>query len=304
MEPGPAQNASTIFVCDLDGTLLRSDATLSAFARDGLGRLIEAGAHLTIASARGTAGMRALLEGVPLRLPVIELNGAFVSELDSGRHLAGNVLSEQDACAALEAILATGVDPVVSSWDGQRDRVHFGARVNESIGWYVEEKKAHGDPRLNACADLLAMARREQVAQITTFALGDEAGMLIKLLARALGDDADRPRLPQLLPPRLDRNHGSALRGGQGGGDPRPACGLRCARGGGGCLRRSPQRPRAVRGGSAKRGAGKRPSGRAGSRHRGGCLQRRGWDRALPARAPPAVRGRRRLGGMNPRGSC
>jgi Cof subfamily protein (haloacid dehalogenase superfamily) len=190
-----------IYVCDLDGTLLRSDATLSPFARDGLDRLIEAGIQLTVASARGTVGMRALLEGVRLSLPVIELNGAFVSELESGRHVASSVLAERDACAALEAILATGVDPVVSTWDGSRDRVHFGTRFNESIEWYVEEKKAHRDPRLSACEDLLAVARSEQVAQITTFASDGEGGPLIDQLRSALGDDASVHGSPNIYWP-------------------------------------------------------------------------------------------------------
>jgi Cof subfamily protein (haloacid dehalogenase superfamily) len=191
----------SIYVCDLDGTLLRSDGTLSAFSRDGLNRLVEAGVQLTVASARGAAGMRALLEGVRLRLPVIELNGAFVSELGSGRHIAGNVLSEQDACAALEGILATGVDPVLSTWDGRRDRVHFGTRVNESIGWYVEEKRAHRDPRLTACEDLLAVARIEQVAQVTTFALDCEGGPLVERLRSALGEDATVHGSPNVYRP-------------------------------------------------------------------------------------------------------
>ncbi|HEY6549615.1 MAG TPA: HAD hydrolase family protein, partial [Solirubrobacterales bacterium] len=193
--------SSVIYICDLDGTLLRSDATLSAFARDGLNRLIEAGVQLTVASARATAGMRALLEGVWLQLPVIELNGAFVSELASGRHVASSVLSERDACAALEVILATGVDPVLSTWDGRRDRVHFGTRVNESIGWYVEEKKAYRDPRMTACGDLLAVARFEQVAQITTFALDHEAGSLTKELCAVLGADATVHGAPNLYRP-------------------------------------------------------------------------------------------------------
>lgn len=85
-------DAAEVYVCDLDGTLLRSDGTLSAFSRQGLNRLLDAGIGLTVASARGTPGMRSLLAGVAIRLPVIELNGAFVSELESGRHLAGNVL--------------------------------------------------------------------------------------------------------------------------------------------------------------------------------------------------------------------
>jgi Cof subfamily protein (haloacid dehalogenase superfamily) len=181
------ESRSALYVCDLDGTLLRSDATLSDFARDGINRLLDAGVHLTLASARGTAGMRALLDGVRLRLPVIELNGAFVSEMHSGRHVAGNVLSARDACAALEVILSTGVDPVLSTWDGSRDRVHFGPRANDSLSWYVEEKRRHRDPRLAPCDDLLAVAAGEQVAQITTFALDREADALTDRLRGAVG---------------------------------------------------------------------------------------------------------------------
>jgi 5-amino-6-(5-phospho-D-ribitylamino)uracil phosphatase len=183
-------SAPPIYVCDLDGTLLRSDATLSDFTRAGLNQLIDAGIPLTVASARGTAGMRSLLTGVRLRLPVIELNGAFVSELDSGRHVVSNVLSSQDACAALKVVLTTGVDPVVSTWDGYCDRVHFGARTNDSISWYVEEKKRYRDPRLRPCDDLLAIAEVEAVAQITTFSPEGEAAELTDRLRGSLGEEA------------------------------------------------------------------------------------------------------------------
>jgi Cof subfamily protein (haloacid dehalogenase superfamily) len=183
-------SAPTIHVCDLDGTLLRPDATLSDFARDGLNRLVDAGVLITVASARGAAGIRAVLPGVQLRLPVIELNGAFISELESGRHVVSSVLCRQDAAAALEVILSTGVDPVLSTWDGRRDRVHFGSRANDSIRWYVEEKRRHRDPRLTPCGDLLAIAGAEEVAQITTFALDSEAAALTGLLCASAGPEA------------------------------------------------------------------------------------------------------------------
>lgn len=181
---------SLVYVCDLDGTLLRSDGTLSDFAKRGLGQLLNAGVRLTVASGRGTPAMRALLAGVPLKLPVIELNGAFVSELGSGRHLVSNMLTSSEACAAVKAILETGVDPVLSSWDGRRDRVHFGPRADESTSWYVEEKRVYGDPRLTPCDDLLAVARRERVAQITTFAPDAEAAGLTRRLRELVGSGA------------------------------------------------------------------------------------------------------------------
>ncbi len=179
-----------VCVCDLDGTLLRSDGTLSEFAEHGLNRLLDAGVNLTVASARGTPGMRSLLCGVRMRLPVIELNGAFVSEVESGRHLVSNLLSEEEACAAVELLLETGNDPVISTWDGRRDGVHFGSRTNESTTWYVEEKRRYRDPRLAPCADLLGKARDEEVAQITTFATDEQAVALAERLALAVGDGA------------------------------------------------------------------------------------------------------------------
>jgi 5-amino-6-(5-phospho-D-ribitylamino)uracil phosphatase len=179
-----------LYICDLDGTLLRSDGELSDFARGGLNELLSAGLGLTVASSRATPAMRALLAGVDLRLPVIEFNGAFVSELESGRHLASNVLSNSVACAAVEAILATGADPVVSAWDGSRDRVHFGRRMNEGTDWYLVEKRAYGDPRLTPCRDLLGAAGREEVASIVGFVRDTEAAALNESLREAVGGEA------------------------------------------------------------------------------------------------------------------
>lgn len=184
------QAVEPLYVCDLDGTVLRSDGTLSDFAREGLNDLLAAGVAITVASSRATPAMRELLAGVDLRLPVIEFNGAFISELDSGRHLASNALPSAVACAAVEAILETGADPVVSGWDGSRDRVHFGRRMNEGTSWYVEEKRAYGDPRLTACDDLISAAGDGDVASVVGFIADAEAALAVERLRAAVGEEA------------------------------------------------------------------------------------------------------------------
>lgn len=187
---GSGDPDSTIYVCDLDGTLLRSDGTLSDFAKHGLNQLLGAGVRLTIASSRRTVAMRALLGGVRLRLPVVELNGAFVSELGSGRHLASNVLSAEVACAVVEAIGTTGADPVLSAWDGRNDWVHFGSRANEALRWYVAEKRAYGDPELAPCEDLLGVAGRQRIAAITAFVADPDAPEVTERVRALVGDSA------------------------------------------------------------------------------------------------------------------
>ncbi len=213
----------TLYICDLDGTLLRSDATLSDFAREGLNQLIDAGACLTVASARGTAGMRSLLAGVRFQLPVIELNGAFVSEMQSGRHVASSVLSEQDACGALEVVLSTGVDPIISTWDGRRDRVHFGSRTNDSLSWYVEEKRRYRDPRLAPCDDLLAIARAEAVAQIIDVHARSRSCRVERSAPRRDQRGGNGARRWQPVLAGLDRSNDPAPSRRKGGGGSGPA---------------------------------------------------------------------------------
>ena len=80
----------SLYISDLDGTLLRSDATLSPYSRTGLQRLLQEGIAFTVASARSAVSMRPILDGITLTLPIIEFNGAFLSDLATGRHLLVN----------------------------------------------------------------------------------------------------------------------------------------------------------------------------------------------------------------------
>jgi 5-amino-6-(5-phospho-D-ribitylamino)uracil phosphatase len=134
--------------------------------------------------------MRSLLAGVGLTLPVIELNGAFISEFGSGRHLTSNLLPAQVASAAVDAIAATGADPVLTAWDGNSDHVYFSPRANEGTSWYVEEKRAYHDSELAPCGDLRAVVKEEQIAAITGFVKDAEATALTELLNELVGDVA------------------------------------------------------------------------------------------------------------------
>ena len=94
-----------LYITDLDGTLLRSDATLSAFSRSVLADLLSRGVLFTVASARSVTSIRPILNGLPLPLPVIEFNGAFISDLDTGRHAIINDI-DRDLAVRLDHEIA------------------------------------------------------------------------------------------------------------------------------------------------------------------------------------------------------
>lgn len=74
-------NTPTLFVTDLDGTLLQSDGTISSYSKDMLNQLIQDGALITAATGRSGATAAPLFEGVSLSLPLITLNGSALFDI-------------------------------------------------------------------------------------------------------------------------------------------------------------------------------------------------------------------------------
>jgi len=144
---------SRVYVTDLDGTLLDDDARLSDRTRSGLINLLDEGLPLTVASARSVVAMQSILAGLDLPLPVIEFNGAFISDLVTGRHLVTHDLGADNAVAAYEFSLAAGCLPFVSSFDGVSDRLYYSEVRNPGMAWYVEDRLASEDSRLCRTAD-------------------------------------------------------------------------------------------------------------------------------------------------------
>ncbi len=179
-----------VCVCDLDGTLLRSDATLSTFARDGLNRLINAGVGVTVASGRSLQAMRALMSGVTLELPVIGLNGALISNLRSGQHRHIRALGSSSARASIAMLAADGASPVLTSWDGSRDWVHYASAMNAASDWWVAEKREYGDPRLRPSENLDAVAAQQDVVLITGFVPDRSAERVVGQLRTRLAETA------------------------------------------------------------------------------------------------------------------
>lgn len=143
-----------LFISDLDGTLLDSETTLSRYSRDTLNALLDQGRLFTVASARSVASMRHVLAGLRLRLPVVEVNGAFVSDLTGGRHYVVHELHRDILPGLWQLIARSGHVPFISTYDGNADRCYYGDITNGGMAWYVRNRKLNQDPRMHYLDDL------------------------------------------------------------------------------------------------------------------------------------------------------
>jgi len=137
-----------LFVSDLDGTLLNWQRQLPEPARRDLVALLQRGLPFTVVSARSMATIRRILAGLPISLPVIELNGAFISEFATGRHLISHPMERTVVEELLDLIQGSGLSPFIVTFDGQSDHLYHGELVNEAMVRFHGERVSQNDKRL------------------------------------------------------------------------------------------------------------------------------------------------------------
>ena len=73
-------DTDTLYVTDLDGTLLQPDVSVSARSRSMLAELLAEGLPLTVATARTSFTVMPLLARLPFTLPLILQNGSVLHD--------------------------------------------------------------------------------------------------------------------------------------------------------------------------------------------------------------------------------
>jgi Cof subfamily protein (haloacid dehalogenase superfamily) len=178
-----------LYVSDLDGTLLQDDATLSPRGHSLLTELLDDGVPFTVASARSIASMGPILQGLDLPLPVIEFNGAFLSDLSTGEHLWVNDIQQPVLDSVYEMICSHGLAPFVSTFDGCADRLYAPPATHAGMQWYLDDRLAVGDRRLRQVEDV-SVGLAHQVVCLTVI---DRAEVIEPLAAKlaTFGDAID-----------------------------------------------------------------------------------------------------------------
>lgn len=140
----------TLYVSDLDGTLLDADGALSDTSRATLATLLGAGTAFTVATARSPFTTFRALDPLPLTLPVVAYGGATAVDPVDRRALWWDPFDAPVLHSLIAASLAAGLTPLVFWLDGDgdgRDRVSW-VRGAETSGVDSFLESRAGDPRL------------------------------------------------------------------------------------------------------------------------------------------------------------
>ena len=137
----------TLYVSDLDGTLLRSDERTSDYTNGIINRLTEQGMIFSYATARSLVTAKKVTRGLCARIPLIVYNGAFVMDNVTGDLLIANYFT-QDIREVLWQLLEHEIYPIVYSYiNGAEKFSYIRERCTKGMIDFLQTRK--GDPRDN-----------------------------------------------------------------------------------------------------------------------------------------------------------
>lgn len=204
-----------LYLSDLDGTLLRSDATLDSeavyfledFSKDHL---------FSIATARSLYTTHWVLGDLKLKLPGIFYNGALVLDFETKEPVWVATLAEEATDIVEEAVREEGILPIVYSYDREKKQDFFHYLTEETptaIDHFFEDRK--DDPR-NCKVDRFEDLFQGQVFLCSIHA---EEAILLKLKRRLDGicqclyyrDTYTKRPLLEILSPRATKGHAAKV---------------------------------------------------------------------------------------------
>ena len=113
----------TLYITDLDGTLLDSDSKISDYSKARLNELAHKGAMVTFATARTPATVTEIFNGVKLNVPGIVMTGAAIYDMHRQLYVDAKFLNKEIVEAALPIFAERGVSPFLYAL-GHDNRLH------------------------------------------------------------------------------------------------------------------------------------------------------------------------------------
>ncbi|MCR8644425.1 HAD-IIB family hydrolase [Paenibacillus sp. N1-5-1-14] len=174
-----------VFITDLDGTLLRSDQTLSNHTVDTLTCLLEQDTIVTFATARGSISAQNVVGRVPWKYPVILYNGALLMDWTNDRVIDGYWLDQRVTNEVIAVGRQYGITPLLFTLDANdRERVWHERLVRRGVTEFVRSRK--DDPRFVEVAKLQC-PDDERTLAVTYIGLKDELEPILADVNAKLG---------------------------------------------------------------------------------------------------------------------
>jgi len=132
--------SKTLYISDLDGTLLNPSAELSDYTKAALNRMIEDGLDFSVATARTAASAFKILGGVQWRTPLVLMNGVLIYDPAQKRYVQVLPLSAEIAVEVIAALKTLRVPGLMYQLKDSVQITYYESLEHKPLRDFVEER--------------------------------------------------------------------------------------------------------------------------------------------------------------------
>lgn len=158
----------TIFISDLDGTLLNKNAELGDYATGQLQQMIQNGLHFTVATARTWETVGKILGKIDLKVPVILQNGVCVYDPSEQKYIKVHAIPVESVMHVIDTMHAHGVHGFMYTIVDNKLRTYYEELDTPWLVAFCEERQKKYDKEFRK-ADHFAEVASDSIIYFSIF---------------------------------------------------------------------------------------------------------------------------------------
>lgn len=130
----------TLYISDLDGTLLNGSAELSEYTKITLNKMIAKGLNFSIATARRLDETLKILAGLTLNTPIVLQNGVLIHDITQQRYTQVNIIVPKAADDVINTLRAFEVTSFVWEYKDGKFSTYHESREREPLSEFTRKR--------------------------------------------------------------------------------------------------------------------------------------------------------------------
>ncbi len=162
----------TLYISDMDGTLLQSNGKMSEFTKEKLNDFYKKGIPFSVATARSMVSAMPLLEGVHFAAPVVLMNGVFVYDTESGKAVKYHEIEHSVLQQVLDCFYEKNLHPFMFLYsDDYKLSIKYTKFDNDGMKEFYDMRVDMLDGRFTQTDDLTKIEKGQHPVYVNYYAL-------------------------------------------------------------------------------------------------------------------------------------
>lgn len=175
----------TLYISDMDGTLLQSDGRLSEYKKEKLNEFYGNGIPFSVATARSMVSAMPILKGVHFAAPIVLMNGVFVYDTETGRAVKYHEIPHSALSKILDCFYEKNLHPFMFLYsDDYKLSIKYTEFDNEGMKEFYDARVNLLDGRFTQTDDLTDIEKGQHPVYVNYYALPEFLDDIVEKLKK------------------------------------------------------------------------------------------------------------------------